>query len=137
MRQYIAIADPNESFTTPKLRREIWKQRIDKMVKSVKDITTSQWAAPILLALLLGYNVYDGKQKDAQLVRFQEESQKQHDLLIELRTIKDMEEKQKVQEKIDKKLDEDKAQIWRETMNKGMSRLELIVKGEYPNSKEN
>lgn len=134
MQNYAGATDlnPDKPFLTPKLRQEIWKKRIEKMVTKTKEIAFSQWAAPILLGLILSYNVYDGQQKDRQLAEYKKESQTQHDLLIELRTIKDIDEKGKAQQKIEDKLDKDQDKWWREKINKDMEIVKLVVQGKYP-----
>lgn len=102
------------------------------MVTKTKEIALSQWAAPILLGLILSYNVYDGQQKDRQLAEYKKESQTQHDLLIEMRTLKDVDKEEKVQKKIEDKLDKDQDKWWREKINKDMEIVKLVVQGKYP-----
>lgn len=135
MQQHIAMVDPDKPFTTFESYGETWKQRIYKMVKTTKETVASQWsvwAAPVLLISLLGYNVYTNQQQSARLDAFKIESDKQHDLLIEMKTLNQVDKELKMQEKIDKKLDKDLEDVYRRNMQGKMDKLELIVRGQYP-----
>lgn len=130
------IDNPDKPFLTKGLIRDKLKIWGDKMVNKTKE-PTSSWAAPVLLTLLLGYNIYNNQTSSARITAQDIQLAQQHDLLIELKTLKDVEEKAKIQEKMDKKMEDDLARVYRENMTKSMNRLELVVQGRYPNNSNN
>lgn len=127
------IKNPDKPFLTKGLIKDKFLIWGNKMVNKTREISTS-WAAPILLISLLGYNVYTNQQANTRLDAFKLESDKQHDLLIEMRTLNQIAKEEKIQEKIDKKLDKDLDDVYRKKMTEKMDRLELIVQGRFPNS---
>lgn len=131
------IENPDELLITPGLIRDKLKIWGNKMVNKTRDISSSNWVSPILLGLLLSYNIYTNQQANLQLANFKLESDKQHDLLTELKILREVEEKEKAQEKIDKKLDQDLERVYREKITGSMNRLELVVQGKYPNNSNN
>lgn len=132
------IDNPDKPFLTKGLIKDKLKIWGDKMVNKVKESsTTTTWAAPVLLTLLLGYNIYNNQTSSARITAQDIQLAQQHDLLIELKTLKEVEDKAKIQERTDKKLEDDLARVYRENMTKSMNRLELVVQGRYPNNSNN
>jgi hypothetical protein len=114
------IEDPNVPFVTKTLRNDLWKNRINYMAKLTNSFLDSSWAAPILLSILLGYNIYDGQQKSQKI-------NEQHDLLIELRTLNQVREKQELLDRQEKQRLAEMDTAWRENMKTQMKNLELTV----------
>lgn len=120
------VVNPNEPLITKQLNETLWKKRVDKMVKTAKETLTSTWMAPILLAVLLGYNVYDGHQKDTVMT-------KMHDDILTLQVEKKMAENQAEKDRQteqlirDSRYQEDRA--WRENIKNQMNKLELARTG--------
>lgn len=131
----LKIINPNEPLITKQLNETLWKRRIDKMVKVAKEAMSSQWAAPILLSLLLGYTVWSNQAYSATLANQQKQLDAAHDLLIELRTLKDVDTKERGIERDKTEREREMDSAWRENIRKDFTRLELIVQGKYP--KEN
>lgn len=125
------ILNPDEIFITPHLRKDIWKLRLNAMVKAAKDSLISQWAAPVILAVLLGFVIYD---RTATNAAFSQQLREQHDLLVRLETLHEVEEKEKAQDRIDRAEEKRLEGVYREKMNTDFKRLELIVQGKFPKS---
>src|ERR1041385_7419319 len=103
------IADPDKPVLTPTLQRDLIKVRINKMVNKAKESFSSIWAAPILLAIVLGYNVYNGQQSNARL----EELNKS---LIILKTQKEEQEKINERDRLQAKQEVDELRVRRENL---------------------
>lgn len=88
-----AITNPDEVIITPELRSFIWKRRLEAMSKTVKEVASSAWAAPVLLSLLLGYNIYARQQDGIRMDTYAKEQQLQHDLLVDLKARKEEQDK--------------------------------------------
>lgn len=133
------IENPDETILTKGLIKDKIKIWGINMVKQAKDLATSSWVSPILLGLLLSYNIYNNQTSNARITAQDVQLIQQHDLLIELKTLKEVEEKSKIQERIDKKMEDDLDRVYREKITNTMNRLELIVQGKHPNNfnKEN
>lgn len=131
----LRVISPTEPLITKQLNETLWKRRLDKMVKVAKEAMSSQWAAPILLSLLLGYTVWSNQAYSATLANQQKQLDAAHDLLIELRTLKDVDTKERGIERDKTEREREMDSAWRENIRKDFSRLELIVQGKYP--KEN
>lgn len=131
----LKVINPNEPLITKQLHETLWKRRLDKMVKVAKEAMSSQWAAPILLSLLLGYTVWSNQAYSATLASQQKQLDAAHDLLIELRTLKDVDTKERGIERDKTEREREMDSAWRENIRKDFTRLELIVQGKYP--KEN
>lgn len=131
------IKNPDELLLTKGLLRDKFKIWGNYMVNKVKESSSNNWAAPILLSLLLGYNIYNNQTSSARITAQDIQLAQQHDLLIELKTLKEVEEKNKVQERLDNKMKEDLDRVYREKITTSMNRLELIVQGKYPNNTNN
>lgn len=126
----ISIATPR----TLKQSTEIWKI---KMVEKLKEASASVWAAPILLTLLLGFTVWTTQSQSARIEAQDKQLQVQHDLLIELKTLKEVELRDKETARQETQRKEELDRVYRENMNKQFSRLELIVQGRFPNQSSN
>jgi hypothetical protein len=131
------IVDPDKPFLTKGLLKDKLKIWGDKMVNKTKETSSTTWAAPVLLTLLLGYNIYNNQTSSTRITAQDIQLAQQHDLLIELKTLKEVEDKAKVEERTNKKLEDDLARAYREQMTKSMNRLELVVQGRYPNNSNN
>lgn len=131
----LKVINPNKPLITKQLNETLWKRRLDKMVKVAKEAMSSQWAAPILLSLLLGYTVWSNQAYSATLASQQKQLDAAHDLLIELRTLKDVDTKERGIERDKTEREREMDSAWRENIRKDFTRLELIVQGKYP--KEN
>lgn len=122
-----------EDFITSEVRYHIWKRRFDNMVKAAKEAMTSQWAAPILLAILLGYSVYSSHQTDQKIDIMNR-------AIIVLQTQKEDAEKQSDKDKQTAEIisasryDQEKA--WRETMINKMNRIEMAQTGKLPKTQQ-
>lgn len=128
----LEIVDVNKPIITPALRKDLWKKRAETMVKTLKESASSQWAAPILLGLLLSYGIYASHQADLKQVELTTQlASIQRDLLV-LQTQKDDERHQREIDRQNSKDDSDVQRVWRENLNNKMSKLELIVQGRFP-----
>lgn len=123
-----SIIDPNEIILTKGLIKDKLIHRANQMVKTVKDTISSQWAAPVLLSLVLGYNIYDSQKTSSAMNLQAAQMQEQHDLLIKLQTQKEEQEKQHERDRQDAIREADLQRVWRETMTNKMNNLEFVVK---------
>lgn len=122
------IANPDKLVITPTLQRDLIKGWTSKMVKQLKETFSSQWAAPILLTIVLGYNIYDGQKAANAMMVQSTQLQEQHDLLIKLQTQKEEQEKQHERDRQDTIREADLQRVWRESMTNKMNNLEFVVK---------
>lgn len=128
------LRNPDKPFVTPGLQKDLHKIWWDKMVKTLKESASSQWAAPILLGLLLSYGIYASHQADLKQVELTTQlASIQRDLLV-LQTQKDDERHQREIDRQNSKDDSDVQRVWRENLNNKMSKLELIVQGRFPSN---
>lgn len=129
-----AVINPDEPLITDHLQKQLWKQRIEEMVRTAKDTLTSQWMAPTLLIILLGYNVYDRQSSGVKLTEM-------HDailtLQIEKRIATENLEKDKQTALLiqDSRYQEERA--WRENIKNQMNKLELNKTGKISNQQSN
>lgn len=116
---------PDEVFITPQLRKDIWRKRFDIMVKTAKEAISSNWAAPILLAILIGYNVYSDRTQTSKIDIMSRD-------IIVLQTQK--EDAEKYNNKELQRMDAEKFQIDRENIARTnalqtkLDKLELTIK---------
>lgn len=120
----LRAVDPDEPLVTEHLQEQLWKQRIDKMVKTAKDIASSSWAVPLLLTLLLGYWVYSDQKSSGKLSSIEVRLEKEHELLVRLDQQKmdkekENEKEQERRDRIDREND-----VWRQNMLVKMAVLE-------------
>lgn len=128
-----------ETLAAPKNRYgDTFREKFKTMTKLTKDVGNSAWASPILLSLLLGYNVYYNQTSNARIEKLEKVSsereekvdlqlQKQHDLLVELHTLKGVDERAKLSEKDEKLRQQELDRVYREKMSKEMEILKLQV----------
>jgi len=122
------IADPDRLIMTSTLRKDLLKGWAEKMVNKVKESSAVQiWAAPVLLALVLGYTVYNGQQTSADI----KELNKQ---LTVLQTQKAELEKQTDRERQEKFQLTREQEVWRENIKNQINELKYAMK--IPNKKE-
>lgn len=123
------IENPDEIFLTKGLLKDKFIIWYNNMVKQARDISASQWVGPVLLTLLLGYNIYNNQQASARLDKQDLQLTQQHDLLIRLQTLKEVEDKERV---VDKQTNETERQMdsaWRENLRKDFNKLEAKLNG--------
>lgn len=117
----LKIVDPDELLITPDLRKIIWAKRINAMVKAAKETLSHTWTAPIILAVLLGFVVYDRQSNNAQQAAANSTIQKQlHDqenMLIRIDQTRIEDQKQKDKEEQRRFQIEREDAMWRENMN--------------------
>jgi len=122
------IADPDRLIMTSTLRKDLLKGWAEKMVNKIKESSAVQiWAAPVLLALVLGYTVYNGQQTSADI----KELNKQ---LIILQTQKEELEKQTDRERQEKFQLTREQEIWRENIKNQINELKYAMR--IPDKKE-
>lgn len=122
------ISNPDKLVITPTLQKDLIKGWTSKMVKQIKETFSSQWAAPILLTIVLGYNIYDSQRTSSAMSAQTIQMQEQHDLLIKLQTQKEEQEKQHERDRQDAIREADLQRVWRESMTNKMNNLEFVVK---------
>lgn len=115
------IADPDKLVLTPTLRKDLIKGWISKMVVKTKESFSSIWAAPILLAIVLGYNIYSGQRADAKLEKLTES-------IIVLQTQKEEQEKIHERDRLEFKREVDEQRVGRENSDARIGQLEFIIK---------
>ena len=115
------IADPDKPILTPTLQRDLVKGWINKMVTKTKESLSSIWAAPILLAIVLGYNVYNGQRSDSKLEDLNRS-------LIILQTQKEEQEKAHERDRLQTKQELDELRVRRENLESKINTLEFILK---------
>jgi amino acid permease len=122
------ISNPDKLVITPTLQKDLIKGWTSNMVKQIKETFSSQWAAPILLTIVLGYNIYDSQKTSSAMSAQAIQMQEQHDLLIKLQTQKEEQEKQHERDRQDAIREADLQRVWRESMTNKMNNLEFVVK---------
>lgn len=126
--------DGDKILITPHLKHDLWKLRIEKMVKAAKETLASQWMAPTLLIVLLGYNVYDRQTSGTKL-------NEMHDAILTLQVEKRMASESAEKDKQtalliqDSRYQEERA--WRENIKNQMNKLELNKTGKIPSQQSN
>lgn len=124
-----AVINPEEPLITEHLQKQLWRQRFEKMVKTAKETLTSQWMAPTLLIVLLGYNVYDRQTSGIKL-------NEMHDAILTLQIEKKIASENTEKDKQtalliqDSRYQEERA--WRENIKNQMNKLELSKTGKAP-----
>lgn len=129
---------PDAEIITPQLVKDLWRIRIDKMVTKVKEISSSQWAAPVLLTALLAYSIYSGQQQTNQMLEVKREQQTQHDLLIKMQTQKEDQDELMKRDRSDLKDEKEKEATYRENLNNKINALTYSQsQGKNNHAKEN
>lgn len=124
------IADPDKPVLTPTLRKDLIKERINKMVTKTKESSATVWAAPILLMIILSYVVYNGQSTAGDIK--------------ELRTLVTILQTQKLEQ--EKALDierQEKFQLvregeaHREKMKDSIRELQFVLRDKLPKRNDN
>lgn len=111
------IANPDSIILTKGLLKNKFQFGINNMVDKIKEISSASWAAPVLLTILLGYNIFNTQQTNNQLTEYKKEQAVQHDLLIRIQQQKEDQDKfsEKERQEILSKLDQ--AENWRKVLD--------------------
>lgn len=116
------ISDPDKLVVTPTLQKDLIKERIKQMVNKIKESPLSLWIAPALLAILLGYNVYDRQTTASEMREINK-------AIVILQTQKAEQEKVIDRERQEKFQLTREQEAWREKLGREMIELKLITQG--------
>lgn len=119
------ITDPDKPVITITLLKDKLKIWWDKMVKSLKESASSSWAAPILLALLLGYNIYSGQQADKRAEALVLEQQKQSVLIAEIKKEKEVTDRFVERDRHELIVQLGEAETWRKVLENRLNKIEF------------
>lgn len=110
------IKNPDEIILTKTLAKDRLKIWGNNMVNKAKDFLTSQLAIPVLLASLLGYNIYTNQQANARIAAYELKESANHDLLIELRTEKNSDKEVAARDRHEIMVKLEEAETWRKVL---------------------
>jgi hypothetical protein len=117
------ISDPDKLVITPTLRKDLFREWINKMVNRIKESSSlTTWIAPALLAVLLGYNIYDKQSTSSELRELNR-------AIVVLQTQKTEQEKIIDRERQEKFQLTREQEAWREKLGREMMELKLITQG--------
>lgn len=118
-----------DKILTPTLVKDKIKIKGTKMVNKIKETFSSQWAAPVLLSLVLGYNVYNGQQTSVMLSRQADEMVELKTSLTILKTQKEEQEKIHERDRLEAKREVEEQRVRRENLQDKVNTLEYVVLG--------
>lgn len=118
-----------DKIITPIMIKDKIKIKGTKMVNKIKDSLSSQWAAPVLLALVLSYNIYNGQQTNVMLTNQGKEIGELKQSLTILKTQKEETEKIHERDRLEFKREVEEQRVRRENLQDKVNTLEYVVMG--------